>query len=1488
MAVAGPAFLAGRVAGMMQRCLSPCLAATGAMDESPGLDAAMLAQYHRLTALPATTPSGTPPPEHLHLEQRLCALRAAFHAGRYRESRPQVEQVIAEIERAIAGGAALEDAILTSYFAAQIMLKAAADPDRIFREGRGKRSTQVLLLDASGERLLLQKRGLFKRLFADTLTVSANAKPQVGERMEEAAAAAVLREVGIALPPGRFELIGAPHSYPSYLAGYDFLAFAAQEAQRLKSVAARLELPEGIRASYDPLKRSLAVFTTDPRVPREAVTEAALQIQRQVGIEPVYPVFDRAENSLMICRLTPGEESQVQGLMAQRSKEIAQALLGLRQRADAALLKRVDADEMCFQHWLQLRHLFERCPESFALDLTAPYLNPKGAWEAMGFRLPQVISADAVAAGHPHIAGGKGANTHFLRMLRDRIPGLHLPKTAIIPIEAFEEVVLADPEVRSLLRRLQEAKTPDERQANARQLRERIAGLKLPKALVAEVRRAFEELGGDVAVRSSANSEDMREHSAAGRADSVLHQVSMRGVQRAILQVWQSLYSDGFVAYRDDIGFPHDQARMAVLLQEFIDPAAAGVLFSLDPGTGRPLYRVSAQPGLGIGVVEGEGRADSWRVGMLGTEILEREIVTKTRRYRPARNGGVRREEVAIDRPSLEDHDILRLVGIAREIHRAYRENLKIPHVDLEFVFDKAGRPFIVQARAKAAPAEVDAEGRPVFRYSVLDAASLPQGVTPVALNGRSQVAYPGAVTAPLQILRGDAAAVRPGVILATTNTNNEFNSVFAALKGVITTDGDPTSHAGQHAFEKKIPCVVGAEGALGILAPYDGQVITFDASSRLFVVGAWPVKEQEFSLSVWLQDEATIVEINAGKDAHEIFRPWEQSKAKRRNVFIEDFEGRWRRRSAAYGGFQLDYYDQAWDRLTEYLNRRYQGRSPWPLASQSRQIKYEEWGRSLLHEVAENDPQSIYHFLTGCDGFGLEECEALFEARWEGFRRFARFMSTVSAIDRHNVAELVDELVGIFTWMHFGFWLDVTTNRFVNEQLQYISDEGSFHNVLRSEALQGMERDASVDPLRPEAARGKNAYLTRNKDQEIYAVLERIRSDHRVAVAFERLEAAGLRPWLEASAPEIIRTIDAWSMRYKLVKEHLDSPSDTNDYLEDLRRRLLNADVPSREILANYFRAYADEFGENEAVPDAIRRNSPQLFLLLRSHARLLAAGGGGVDWNSRAPSERQRLLREVSDAAIEALLPQAIRAVREALASQQELRERAAKLFRDHPRLKRVMALSALELALREDGHHLIVPHQRRIAQMMREAALAFVPQVLSTPEQVFQISTDELIGLFHEKDPSFITRTFERERRLQEAELAMVGQWTVSREEVAEAAGPTAGLFEELVAQGCLNQYGRMQDKAFEELRRDQPPSLSPRHADRRDAVFSLLRSHADGLALKIWDFARAAAVAVEILQQQEAAATIPRLKASYRREATRLTERARHLREKGKEL
>jgi phosphohistidine swiveling domain-containing protein len=219
--------------------------------------------------------------------------------------------------------------------------------------------------------------------------------------------------------------------------------------------------------------------------------------------------------------------------------------------------------------------------------------------------------------------------------------------------------------------------------------RGRLATVPVPDEIADAVIRAYRALGPDsgldavdasgpdavVAVRSSATAEDLPHASFAGQQDTFLNVSGEDAVLDAVRRCWASLWSERAISYRERNRIDHDAVRLAVVIQQMVDAAVAGVLFTANPVTGRRRQAViDASPGLGEAVVSGSVNPDQFTVDPDG-RIAERHITH--------------------DRPSLTDEQVLAL-AVRGQRAEAY---FGAPQ-DIEWAIDRAGRIWLTQARA--------------------------------------------------------------------------------------------------------------------------------------------------------------------------------------------------------------------------------------------------------------------------------------------------------------------------------------------------------------------------------------------------------------------------------------------------------------------------------------------------------------------------------------------------------------------------------------------------------------------------------------------------------------------------------------------------------------------------------------------------------------------------------------------------------------------
>jgi phosphoenolpyruvate synthase/pyruvate phosphate dikinase len=254
-------------------------------------------------------------------------------------------------------------------------------------------------------------------------------------------------------------------------------------------------------------------------------------------------------------------------------------------------------------------------------------------------------------------------------------------------------------EYRDLVRNI-DAQTGKEFEASVERLRGLTCRLAVPQEIPSEVCcRAGNSM--TLMVRSSANCEDLESFAAAGLYESVAN-VLPQNVNSAIQQVWASLWTRRAAESRKAAGIRHEQAHMAVLVQEFFDPDFAFVLHTVSPVSQDPgILYAELVVGLGETLASAFTAGTPYRLSCRKpngpTEILAFANFTHALHADPA--AGVRKEILNYSRVRLsQDYSALeRLGGRLAEIGAIVETAFNGPQ-DIEgFVVND--RIYLVQAR---------------------------------------------------------------------------------------------------------------------------------------------------------------------------------------------------------------------------------------------------------------------------------------------------------------------------------------------------------------------------------------------------------------------------------------------------------------------------------------------------------------------------------------------------------------------------------------------------------------------------------------------------------------------------------------------------------------------------------------------------------------------------------------------------------------------
>jgi pyruvate, water dikinase len=251
-----------------------------------------------------------------------------------------------------------------------------------------------------------------------------------------------------------------------------------------------------------------------------------------------------------------------------------------------------------------------------------------------------------------NLAGGKGAS--LAAMTHN---GLPVPPGFVITSHAFAEAVDAD----ALLRHLQQQDLDGARAVVAR--------TEPPRDLIKQLYDDLPE--GSVAVRSSACAEDGDDASYAGQQETYLFVTTFDEVIRRVVDCWLSFFSERAMFYRQHKG-SLDDIQMAVVVQRMVDAKKAGVMFTVDPVTGRrDRLVVEAAFGVGEHVVSGEVTPDYYALD---------------------KKGAVKKARV-VDEQVMSDAELAELVKLG--LHLA---DLNGGPQDIEWAFDDTGL-YMLQSR---------------------------------------------------------------------------------------------------------------------------------------------------------------------------------------------------------------------------------------------------------------------------------------------------------------------------------------------------------------------------------------------------------------------------------------------------------------------------------------------------------------------------------------------------------------------------------------------------------------------------------------------------------------------------------------------------------------------------------------------------------------------------------------------------------------------
>ena len=297
------------------------------------------------------------------------------------------------------------------------------------------------------------------------------------------------------------------------------------------------------------------------------------------------------------------------------------------------------------------------------------------------------------------VVGGKGKSLAAMASA-----GMSVPKGFYVTTSAYRQYV-ADGNLQTTILDLAKPSTSGRTlsfDSAAQSIQALFERAPLREEVIDQIRQAYASLEGDnpaVAVRSSANAEDLPDMSFASQQDTYLNVRGEDALIETVRNCWASLWTPRAISYRHEMGIKHDEVAMAVVVQIMVPSDVSGILFTANPATGeRSEMIINASYGLGEAVVGGHVAADTFIVERGSFSVKDTIIGAKEQKIVSDGDQGTRLEDIAADKrdeTSLSESALKELTTIAVRIEEIFGG---LP-LDIEWAFHNE-QLWLLQARA--------------------------------------------------------------------------------------------------------------------------------------------------------------------------------------------------------------------------------------------------------------------------------------------------------------------------------------------------------------------------------------------------------------------------------------------------------------------------------------------------------------------------------------------------------------------------------------------------------------------------------------------------------------------------------------------------------------------------------------------------------------------------------------------------------------------
>ena len=306
-----------------------------------------------------------------------------------------------------------------------------------------------------------------------------------------------------------------------------------------------------------------------------------------------------------------------------------------------------------------------------------------------------ILAFEHIATRHKHLVGGKA-----LTLARLKCSGITVPDGLCITTAAYRDFIGAthlDTRIGMELGRLPLSQMRwEEIWDMALRIRNLFLNTDIPDHLKQVLVPVLENRFGDtaVAVRSTSPQEDRLATSFAGLHESYVNVRGIDAILEHIRLVWASLWSDGALLYRRELGMDMQTSAMAVIVQELVSGERSGVAFSQSPD-GADHAVIESVYGLNQGLVDGTIAPDRWMIDRRTGKILNHTPADREHALRPSL-AGVRQRPLS---DAQKRHPPLDAVKLDRVFHLAMNlEQSEGRAQDVEWTFRQESL-FLLQTR---------------------------------------------------------------------------------------------------------------------------------------------------------------------------------------------------------------------------------------------------------------------------------------------------------------------------------------------------------------------------------------------------------------------------------------------------------------------------------------------------------------------------------------------------------------------------------------------------------------------------------------------------------------------------------------------------------------------------------------------------------------------------------------------------------------------